>query len=73
MKKNVGNVDKIIRLIGAAVIAGVLATGTVAISSTLGIILAVAGGIFAFTGLTNWCGMYSIFGASTCKVDTSKA
>lgn len=71
MKRNVGNADKIIRLLGAAIIAGVLATGTIALSSTLGIVLAVAGVIFAFTGVTNWCAIYSLFGASTCKLDTS--
>jgi len=70
MNKNVGNPDRIIRLIGAAVVAVVLATGTVALSSTLGIILAVAGVIFAFTGLTSWCAIYQVVGLSTCPVKT---
>jgi len=69
MKKNVGSPDRIIRLIGAAVVAVILATGTVAISSTLGIVLAVAGVIFAFTGATSWCAIYSLVGLSTCPVE----
>jgi len=71
MKKNVGKTDKVIRLVVAAVIAVLLATGTVAISSLVGIILAVVAVIFAFTGLVNWCAIYQIFGASSCK--TSEA
>ena len=71
MKKNVGSIDKYIRLIGAIVIIALLATKTIAISSTLGIILAVAGAIFLFTGLTNWCAIYSLFGMSTCPAPKS--
>jgi hypothetical protein len=71
MKKNVGTTDKYIRLIAAVAIIVVLATGTVAIGTTLGIILAVAGAIFLFTALTNWCAIYSLFGASTCAVEKS--
>ncbi len=67
MKKNVGSTDRIVRLIAGVVIAIVLATGTVAIGSTLGIILAVAGAIFLFTGAVNWCAIYSLIGASTRK------
>lgn len=71
MKKNVGSTDKYIRLVGAVAIIILLATGTVAIGTTLGIILAVAGAIFLFTGLTNWCAIYALFGASTCPVEES--
>ncbi len=73
MKKNVGTADRIVRLLGAVVIAVLLATNTVALSSILGIVLAVAGVIFAFTGLVNWCAIYSVFGISTCAVNTNKA
>lgn len=72
MKKNVGNIDRIIRLVGAAIVAVVLFTGAVSLSSTLGIILGVAGVIFAFTGATSWCAIYSLVGASTCPVDTQE-
>ena len=72
MKRNVGNTDRIIRLVGGVVIAALLATGTVAISSVLGIILAVAGAIFLFTGATNWCAIYALVGASTCSINTKE-
>ncbi len=73
MKKNVGTTDRIIRLFGAVAIVVLLATNTVALSSTLGVILAVAGVIFAFTGLVNWCAIYTVFGISTCSANTNKA
>lgn len=68
MKKNVGKTDKIIRLLVAAVIIGLLATRTVAVSSTLGIVLAVVAGIFVLTSLVGTCPIYSLLGASTCPV-----
>ncbi len=71
MKKNVGKTDKIIRLVVVAVIAVVLATGTVAIGTTLGIILGIVGVIFLFTALVNWCAIYAVIGASTCPVETN--
>ncbi len=73
MKKNVGKTDKIIRLIIVAIIAVVLATGTVAIASTLGIILGIVAVIFLFTALVNWCAIYALIGASTCPADRSNS
>ena len=72
MKKNVGKMDKIIRLIVAAIIVVILGTKTVAIGSTLGIVLAIVAVIFTFTALANWCAIYALIGASTCPVETSK-
>lgn len=71
MKKNVGKTDKIIRLIVVAAIAVVLATGVVAIGTTLGIILGIVGVIFLFTALVNWCAIYAVIGASTCPIETN--
>ena len=68
MTQNVGRTDKTIRLIVAAAIAVILATGAIAIASTLGIILVVVGVIFLFTALVNWCAVYALFGVSTCPV-----
>lgn len=68
MKKNVGKSDRILRIVVAAVIAVLLFSGTVAVSSTLGIILAVVAVIFAFTSAVSWCAIYALVGASTCKV-----
>jgi hypothetical protein len=65
MKLNVGSTDKLIRLIAALAIVLVLLLGKVAITSTLGIILAVVAVVFAVTGLMNSCPLYSITGLST--------
>lgn len=72
MKKNVGNIDRIVRIVGGVILAIVLLTGVISISSVLGIILAVAGAIFLFTGATSWCAIYAAVGASTCPVDAAK-
>lgn len=69
MKKNVGKMDKMIRLVVAAIIIILFATGTIALASTLGIILAIVGVIFVFTALVNWCAIYAVVGASTCPVE----
>ncbi len=63
-----GNADRLIRLIIAAVIAYLLYSGAVALSSTLGIVLAVVAGIFALTSLISSCPLYSLLGFSTCPV-----
>lgn len=65
MIKNVGSTDKIIRLIVAAVIATLYVLGY--ISGTLGIVLLVVAVIFAATSFLNFCPIYKIFGANTCK------
>lgn len=70
MKKNVGQIDRIVRLVVAVAIIALLATSTVALSSTLGIILAVVGVIFLFTSATSWCAIYQLVGASTCPRTT---
>lgn len=72
MKKNVGSIDKYVRLIAAVIIAVLLFMGKVAISSTLGIILLVVAVIFAFTALAGSCPLYSIVGLSTCPVKEKK-
>ena len=68
MKKNVGNIDKMVRLIVAAVIGILFLTGNLLISSTLGIILAVLAVIFVLTSLVGTCPIYSLTGLSTCPV-----
>lgn len=64
MKKNVGTVDKIIRLILAVAIAAV------------GYYYQSWWGLLAFiplvTAFTGTCGLYSVFGISTCKVKEAK-
>lgn len=64
MKKNMGNTDRVVRLLIAAVIAVLYFTHT--ITGTLGIVLLVLGGVFVFTSLVSFCPLYTLFGINTC-------
>lgn len=66
MKKNMGNIDKIVRIILALAIGGLYFADI--ISGTVGIVLMVLGVVFLLTSLVNFCPLYTIFGMSTCKV-----
>jgi len=65
MKKNIGSIDKIIRILVAVVIAVLYFTNI--ISGILGIILMVLAGIFILTSLISFCPLYLPFGLSTNK------
>ena len=66
MKKNMGNADKIIRLIIAAVIAFLYFNAT--ISGTLGIVLLVFAGVFLLTSFISFCPLYAILGLNSCPI-----
>lgn len=66
MKKNMGDLDKIVRLAVVAVIVG-LYFGNI-VSGILGTILIIAAGVFTFTLVTSWCPLYTLFGLNTCKM-----
>lgn len=59
-----GNADRIIRLIIAAVFAYLYFGGVV--TGTLGIVLAVLGGVFVLTSLVSFCPLYTLVGLNTC-------
>jgi hypothetical protein len=63
MKANMGNTDKIIRIL-AAIIIGVLYFLQL-ISGTLAIVLLVVAGAFILTSFMSFCPMYLPFGLST--------
>jgi len=65
MKKNMGNADRIIRIIIAAVVAGLFFANI--IPGVLGIVLMVLTGVFLLTSLISFCPLYAPFGISTCK------
>ena len=67
MKKNMGNADRIIRLIVALVIAG-LYFGHI-INGTLALVLEAVALIFLITSLFSFCPLYLPFGIKTCKKD----
>lgn len=64
MKKNMGNVDRIVRVILAAVFAVLYFTNTV--TGTLGIILLILGGVFLATSVVSFCPLYTLVGLNTC-------
>lgn len=65
MKKNVGNADRIIRIIIAALLVVLYAIGTV--TGTVGIILLVLAGILLITSIANICPIWWILGINTRK------
>jgi hypothetical protein len=65
MKKNMGNADRIIRIIIAAVIAGLFFANI--IPGVLGIVLMVLAGVFLLTSFISFCPLYAPFGINTCK------
>ena len=60
-----GNTDKLIRLVIAAIIAVLYYTGT--ISGTLALVLGIFAVIFTLTSLVNFCPLYSLMGVNTCE------
>ena len=65
MKKNMGTVDKIIRLIVAAIFIVLYFTNV--ISGTLGIVLLILAIVFAITSFLSFCPFYLPFGINTGK------
>ena len=65
MKRNMSNVDRIIRAIVAAVFVYLYLGGIV--TGTLGIILLVLAGVFLLTSLVAFCPLYLPFKISTLK------
>ena len=65
MKKNMGSVDKTVRILVAIIIAGLYFGNQ--ISGTVAIILLVLAGVFILTSFIGYCPLYSPFGLSTLK------
>ncbi len=65
MKKNMGNADRIIRILLAVVFAVLYFTNTV--TGTFGIVLLVLGAVFLLTSLVSFCPLYTLIGLNTCS------
>lgn len=65
MKNNVGNNDKIVRLVIALLLGGLYFAEIV--SGTLGIALLVIAAIMIITALSGFCPLYTLFGVNTCE------
>ncbi|RTE52388.1 DUF2892 domain-containing protein [Arenibacter aquaticus] len=66
MKKNMGNLDRILRFMVAAVLVWLFYTGT--ISGIWGILLVVLAVVFFLTSLMGFCPLYRPFGIRTCNM-----
>jgi hypothetical protein len=66
MTTNVGTTDRIIRLVIAAVLGGLILTNTV--EGTLAWVCGVGAAAAVLTAVFRFCGLYTILGISTCKV-----
>ncbi len=64
MKKNMGNTDRIIRLVLAGAFAYLYFAGIV--TGTWGIVLLVLGVVFVLTSLVGFCPLYTLVGMNTC-------
>ncbi len=64
MNKNVGNIDQIIRLTLAAVIALLFLTKI--LTGIFGIVLLILAAILLSTGIFRFCPLYALLGIRTC-------
>ncbi len=64
MKKNMGTIDKAVRIIVALAIAGLYYAEI--ITGTLGIVLVALGAVFVLTSLVSFCPLYTLLGINTC-------
>lgn len=65
LKRNMGTLDRIVRLVIAAVIAVLYFTGN--LSGLAAIILGILAVIFVLTSIVSFCPLYAPLGLSTCK------
>lgn len=61
MGKNVGGIDRILRIAVGLVLIALAATGTVGLWGYIGVVP-------LLTGLLGWCPPYAIFGWNTCSM-----
>ena len=62
MKKNVGGIDKIVRIVAGAGLIGATVAGMLPVWGYIGIVPLA-------TGLTGWCPAYTLFGMNTCPLN----
>jgi hypothetical protein len=60
MTRNIGGIERIIRIVAGLVLIALAATGTVGWWGWLG-------AVPLATGLSGWCPPYSLLGINTCK------
>lgn len=71
MERNMGTVDRVLRLIAAVVLATLVLTG--AVSGAVGIVLGIVAVLFIVTSASGMCVLYRLLGIRTCKVENRGA
>ena len=71
MKKNLGNTDRIIRLLLAGIFALLWFQNIV--TGTWAIVLLVLAAVFVVTSLVSFCPLYALFGISSCPTKKTNA
>jgi Protein of unknown function (DUF2892) len=66
MVKNMGSLDRIVRITLAIFFAGLYYANV--ISGITAVVLLAIGAVFALTSLVSFCPLYKIFGFSTCPL-----
>lgn len=64
MKKNLGNLDRVVRLLIGAIVA-ILYFANI-LTGTVGLVLLIVGGILFATALISFCPLYAILGLNSC-------
>ena len=60
MHKNVGTIDRAVRIVAGLALVALAATGTVGVWGYIGVVPLA-------TALIGWCPAYTLFGIKTCK------
>lgn len=67
MKRNIGDIDRSVRLIAALLFAGLYFGGIM--TGAVGVIFLILGIILFLSALAGTCPLYSLLGISTCSLD----
>jgi len=70
LPKNVGSIDKTIRLVAGLLLAAFAVLGA-GLSSTIGILALVVGVVLIVTGVVNFCPLFKILGISSAKIHSN--
>lgn len=70
LTKNIGSVDRRLRLVPAALFFVVWAGGL--LSGTWLWLLGIIAAVSLVTAITGWCGLYTLLGISTCPLEAPK-
>ena len=63
MKKNVGGIDRVLRIVVGLILTVLAATGQIGAWGWLGLVVLA-------TGLLSFCGAYALLGMTTCPVQS---